>query len=695
MFAEARLAPRGTLVDPDGVPIPLTAMLAAALLFSLQPLAGKQLLPRFGGSAALWSACLAFYQLALLAGYALIWASRRWGTRIQARLALLIALLATLWLGIQALCFGAPLSAATPLLANERPPTNAAPFLDEAGSVLTLLATGIGAPFLVLAMTSPLLASWQAAHGKQPYRLYAFSNAGSLLGLLCYPLLIEPALGQRLQAWCWSGAFLVLVIVLIHTARSVPALLSHQSDRPRSTPSRWWWWITLAAGPAALLVAISDLLCRELTPLPLLWVAPLAVYLISWILPFASSTRQRPVVAGAMAVLAALTVTALFEYVLALPLQLAAGLLLLGSLAYLAHQQLAWRLPAPEDSASFYTAVAAGGALGGGATALLAPLLLSDRFELHLAIALVMASVIAAHPWRRTIVLSCWLCLFAWLGSLLLRDVQRRMARIAGQRGFHGVIHVAPIELELGSGALLAYRMIHDGTRHGMQLPYLPSQPTGYYTPTSGVGQALRLLRARGGTLQLAVVGLGVGTLASYVRQGDRCVFFELSPEVVTLARDPRFFSYLADCAGEIEIRVGDARRSLAAEPRHAARYDLLVLDAFSGGAVPAHLLTVEAAALYRERLAADGVLAVHLPGLMMLDLRPLALALAGELGLEAVSVLDGGHDDPLAFPSLWIIAHRDPQWLQRLQRSEPNLPPPFRWRDDHHSLLPLLRWPR
>lgn len=659
----------------------LTTFLAAALLFMVQPLLGAHLLPTFGGGSAVWATCLASYQLLLLGGYLWVHAGARVGPRRQARWQLALVGLCGGWLLAQGLWWGRPLLA----------PTRAAG--DPALAVLGALALGVGPPFVVLAASCPLLAGWQRARGLDPYRLYAISNAGSLFGLLGYPLLIEPWLASGQQALLWSGGFALFAGLLFASARQLP----EGAQAPRAASRGWPWWIALAAGPTALLVAVSNHVCHELAPTPLLWVAPLAVYLLSLIVPFSwpPGPAGRPSLALGWLGLASVALVFLPLLELPLLLQVALSLTALGALAALAHVELARRRPAEGGTSLYYAAIAGGGAAGGLLAALLAPRLLHDRWELHLAFALTALLVVVVRQrdrWGLTVAWWAWLLL---LIAALGHHAQQRWHRLAGQRSFYGVARVQPVEVPYRGRGWLGFTLIHDGTRHGLQLVELPTLPTSYYGPASGVGRLLRVARRRHRALRVGAIGLGTGAIATYLRPRDRMCFYELAPEIAELAQDRRYFTYLAGSRGEVEVRIGDGRALLREERRAGAPpHDVLVLDAFSGGAVPAHLLTIEAGRLYRQRLTARGVLAVHISGAGVVDLQPVLAGMARELGWQARRLFDPGEPGGVQVASEWVLlaAPGVLDGAAELAEARPLEVRPWAWRDDRHSLLPLLR---
>ena len=664
-------------------PFLVATALGAFLLFAVQPLVAKFALPWFGGAPAVWATCLLFFQALVLAGYG-------WASGLLARLppraqmAVHLALLAA-----ALLCL--------PIAPSAEWADGGAPGL----RLLGLLAGAVGVPCLALAASAPLLQGWYArTTGRDPYPLYALSNLGSLLALAAYPFLIEPFFGRALQAQMWSWAFgayaLAAGICAILAARRVPPAVAMPDAPPAAPPTRGRiaLWVLLPACGSALLTAVSNAICQDVAPVPFLWLLPLGLYLLSWIAAFAG-WYPRAVVLGLL-VVSALSVLAIGRFALGIPLlvQVAAHAAALGFGCWFLHGEVARRRPEPARLGGYYLAGAAGGALGGVAVVFGAPLVFATRSEEPLLLLVVLALVLltdgaARHRvprwgWVLGGAAACALVLAIDRVSLVLDQV------VASERTFFGVLSVR--EHQRDDPRRHRRELRHGATTHGIQLLATPRLPTSYFTPSSGVGLALAGHRRPG--RRVGVVGLGCGTLATYGRTGDTFRFYELDPAVERLARD--WFSFVGDSRAQIQVVIGDARRTLAAEPDQ--RFDVLVLDAFSSDAVPAHLLTIEAFALWRRHLAPGGVLAVHISN-RHLDLRPVVRASVLRLGWETVTIEDEPEEEERAWSesSTWVLAGADRAWFAdpalRVRAAAVEFPPrAVVWTDDRADLLGVLK---
>ncbi len=665
--------------------------LSAFLLFLVQPIMARLVLPLFGGSAAVWSACLVFFQTALLVGY--LYAHllvRRLGARAQGTLHL------TLLAGSLAVLPLAPDPSWAPEGAGA-----------PAARILALLATAIGLPYAVLSATSPLLSAWYAGRTGDPlpYRLYALSNAGSLLALVAYPFLVEPAVSVRAQALGWSAGYAAFAALCALVAfgvarRDTPPVAATGAAAPAPPLAVRALWLALPAFTSALLLAVTAHLTQNVAPIPFLWVAPLALYLLAFVLAFAPGHWYRPWLAWPLLAAALVAMAAALAHDgpgvplgVLVPL-FAAGLFLC---CLVGHGELARLAPHPSRLTGFYLAISLGGALGAAAVALGAPVWLPADIELPLLLGgfavVVPLAARAARPGPFGPVR--WALLGGALaGALALAlSLGETAHESAGDarvlvRNFYGTLRVAD-----GFGV----RLLHHGAiTHGTQLldPQLAGRPTTYYSPDSGVGRALRAAAERPG-LHVGVVGLGAGTLAAYGRPGDRYRFYEINPLVVRLAETE--FTYLGDTPAAVEVVLGDARLSLARERRQ--RFDLLAVDAFTSDAIPVHLLTREALALYLDHLADGGILAVHVSN-RHLDLAPLVRRTAETLGVHVtmVDAYGAAPDDPGAYGSTWVLIARRAEALAHPLIREAAAPVPARpdlrpWTDDYSNLFQIVRW--
>ncbi len=667
----------------------------------------KAILPWFGGAPAVWTTCLLFFQSLLLAGYAYAHLGRRLGPRRQA-----VVHVALLALSLLAL----------PVLPSDawKPADGDQPAL----RILGLLTGTVGAPFLLLASTAPLLQDWYARRptAGAHYRLYAWSNAGSLLALLAYPLVVEPWLALDAQAWAWSAAYLVFVagsgwLALGSRAAAAASLAATTEPSLATTPpapaeaaptatDRALWFAFTACG-SGLLLAITNQLTLDIAVVPLLLVAPLALYLGSFIVAFAGGYRAafwRPAyVVGAFV----MALHANLGLLVALHWQAAAALATLVAACMVCHGELARRAPGPGHATAFYLTLAAGGAVGGLLVAVVAPLVLTEAWELPGFLLLPLVLLVIQFlldprsrgrtPARALAVIGLALVVLAGVRAFMAPSQRRRGTEVAATRSFYGTLRVVDVDRGLPTASR---RLKHGRIEHGAQAldPAQRRIATGYFAADSGVELAFRHhpRRVAGQPLRIGVIGLGAGTLAAWGGAGDTMRFFELDPDVAAHAR--RHFTYLGDSAAAVDVIVGDGRLALERElrgPPPARGYDVLVVDAFLGGAIPVHLLTRECAALYLRALAADGVLAIHVSN-RNLDLVPVVLGLAELTGWPAVRVRR--HAGGAGQESTWMLLTANPAYLEL--RSSPAATvdrptgAPVRWTDRHSSLLGLLRLP-
>jgi hypothetical protein len=704
--------------------------LSAFLLFFVQLLLGKRLLPWFGGGAAVWTTCLVFYQAALLAGYA--WA--HFVTRLEPRrqrdsqlLLLAAALLVLAWHGSS---WPSPLTPHAPTGWLERP----------VAGILALLASTIGLPFVALAATSPLVQAWfvRLHPGASPYALFALSNAGSLAGLLSYPLVLERVLDLDRQGWLWAWLFTAFAIgtawLAIAVGRNPGGVRAHATPRTwpppvtgtalaEASPSSASTvplreretaepdapvWIALAFVPSLALAAVTSQITQEIAPLPLLWMLPLALYLLSFVLAFAWPDRGAAAAPWALSAAAALALVGLDRALeLGAVARIALWLLVLLVYALAGHGELARRRPSVSGLTRYYLAIASGGALGGLFAAVIAPSLFDGYWELHLALVLGPATLAwarAANPAPAAADTDAPARRQRWalaavglvvLAAVLIADVVRdRESLVHERRGFHGVLRILREDAGEPDEHL---RLVHGRISHGLQLTATPrrAEPTTYYGAESGVGLAIQRhpKRLAGRPMHVGVVGLGVGTLAAWSRAGDRYRFYELDPAVVRLSEGAApLFTFLRDARGETLVTLGDGRLALDAEGPQG--YDVLALDAFSSDAVPVHLLTLEAFRVYLRHLADGGVLAVHVTN-RHLDLKPVVRGAARALRLHAAHV--PAADRGLAWGCDWMLLARERSTLGDEALSAATLPPLPRsgevvWTDGWSDLLAVLK---
>jgi hypothetical protein len=676
----------------------LTIFASAFLLFLVQPIIAKQILPWFGGTAAVWSTCLVFFQLTLLAGYVYSdWVTRKLDIRRQALLHLALIAVALVLLPIV-------------------PNTDLQPQGHEQPSlrILLLLTATIGLPYFLLSATSPLVQTWFArAHpGKSPYRLFALSNLASLLALLSYPFLLEPAIATRRQAVLWSigfGVFAVLIaLTLWRTQRSqnplaMDALPTESSEQTLldagPTQTDKWIWIALAALGSSLLLGVSNHLTQNIPSAPLLWVVPLAIYLLTFTLCFNARdgvpswyprSISLPQTALAICAMAWLLADKKLDFMLLLHVIVFCGGLFIACMY--CHSELAARKPAAKYLTNYYLMIAVGGAIGSFVIGIVAPLTLSAHYELGLTIyifALLATWLLWRDAHRGLALIASAVCIFT-LSAALYSMYHFRKEVIVMTRNFYGTLRVReshPDEMDR------TRTLVHGGIMHGDQ--YLDPErrriATSYYRPTSGIGIALQQKHTElDRPLRVGIVGLGTGTLAVYGETGDVFRFYEINPGVVDIAT--RDFTYLADTAAAVEIALGDARLNLEREAEQ--RFDVLAIDAFSSDSIPVHLLTVEALAVYERHMQPDGMIAFHVSN-RFLQLHPVVEQLATARGL-AIAWLEETRDDGSTV-SDWILVSKDPIVLAKPYIAAAAQPIPTRpewrlWTDDFNNIVQVLR---
>ena len=657
------------------------------------------MLPWFGGAATVWTTSLVFYQVLLLGGYLYAHLSRRLPLRTQAAIHVAI-LLATLL--------------ALPILPSEAwKPTGAE---EPTMHLLMLLGASVGAPYLLLSSTSPLLHDWfgRLSPRRSPYQLFAVSNAGSLLALLAYPFVVEPLVGVDGQAAAWAWGYGVFVAGMAWIAWT--ATVSVEAPQPDArgapdatgtardlTPGRFALWFLLAACGSGILLAVTNQMTLDVASVPFLWVMPLALYLATFILAFAGR-YDRTVLGAALGL--ALGVQALLSHgdvEVALELQVAGGAAVLLAACWVCHGELARSAPGREHLTAFYLTMSAGGAVGGAAVSLAAPALLPDFWELP-AFLLLAWVLLGAVMWSDpSSAMKQGGRPMAWRGLLLvgvvaatvfvIQEVTRGAGTLASERNFYGVVRVFEGE---SRDAGLVRGLRHGRILHGSQLqdPARRGSPTAYYASESGVHRAMRdhPRRATGLPLRVGVIGQGVGTVAAWGRPGDSIRFYEINPAVDRFAR--AYFTFMEESRAAVDVVLGDGRLSLEREvdvEGPARRYDVLVVDAFSGDAIPTHLLTREAAELYWRVLEPDGVLAFHVTNRHM-DLTPVVRELAAHAGHQVVRV--ERDSDPVwdIAVSEWLLVLRDPAPFlgpgATLERDEPRR----LWTDRFSNLLHVLR---
>jgi hypothetical protein len=698
----------------------LVVFLSAALLFAVQPMVAKVLLPRLGGSPAVWNTCMVFFQATLLGGYLyahlLVKLPRR---------------------GAQVALHGALLSA--PLLLLPLAITGADPPVGSpVGWLLAALVASVGPPLILLSTTGPLMQGWFATTGRDPYWLYAASNAGSLVGLLGYPIAVEPWLTLTRQREVWSGGYLAFAVLAVGAGlwslrRSNPPAPASAPVRSAGanivpteappTPRRMLLWLALAMVPAALVLGVTQHITTDLAAAPFLWVGPLALYLITFILAF--HRRPGPLVASASRLLPIVVVAVALTMIISprgsrwALIYVVTHLVGLFIAALMCHARLAELRPRPRFLTSFYLVIAAGGVLGGAMVALVAPLVFNFIGEYPLALLAACAlrptgapaPATKEEPWWRPLVRSrspvnvslCAVIAAVLLATGLITAGTNDGELLAARRTFFGVYRV-----------FIDYtgtwrRLKHGTTTHGAEhTGEHAGLPTLYYYPLGPIGNVFEARDTDPQLDDIGIIGLGTGTVAAYGKPGQRFTFFEIDPAVEAIARNTSYFTYLRDCRAELRVVLGDARVTLAREPD--GRFDLLVVDAFSSDAIPIHLATLEAIEMYMSKLNERGLLAFHISN-RYLDLAPVLGAAAARLGLVAAFCDDSrveGDDERKKrqdedrqrgwSASTWVLLARsvdalgplahDKRWM--LFKAPVGAP---LWTDDYSNIVSVLRW--
>ncbi len=745
----ARDDPRGRWLVPL---FATTIFLNALLLFLIQPMFGKLVLPLLGGAPAVWNTCMLFFQGALLAGY--LYAHL--GARYLSPWRLAVVHLALLALALVSLPIGLP--DATAPSAGDTPTV----------WLLTVLTVSIGLPFTLLAAGSPLLQHLFAGSGHRaasnPYVLYAASNAGSLVAVLAYPLLIEPLLPVQHQSWIWSASYVALAALLavaalrarrLRAAYVTAEVAVPAPDAPLPTsaaargPVSWGdrlRWLVLAFAPSSLLLGVTTYITTDIAAVPLLWILPLGAYLLTFVIAFS----DRPWISHALAVrlmpmAIMLVITFLFwggvPRGVGMVLAPVAGFFIM---ALVCHGELYARRPAAASLTEFYLFVAIGGMLGGIFNVLIAPVVFTTTLEFPIALAVVAFLVphvggvraerlwpfvaafllllvavvlegesisMAANRWpvfAVTCVMGVVLVgvrhhpvmLGVVVTGILVGGEIRGMKDdvITQRRSFFGVHSVRRVPVN----DVAVHLFQHGGTMHGAQQPDSANRtiPLTYYHPAGPLGEAFTALHLMSPRVTVAAIGLGVGSVAAYARVGDTWTIYEIDPVVEEMARDSALFTYLADAPIDIPVVIGDGRLSIAREPD--AAFDLIIVDAFTSDAVPVHLLTREALELYVRKLAPGGRIAFNVSN-RYLDLAAVIDATARELGLETLEQLDISPHPPSTLRS---IQHTSSHWLMLARSSNdfvglttdagwrpvPTSSTARGWTDDYSNLFQALR---
>ena len=662
-----------------------TIFLSAFLLFLVQPIIAKQILPWFGGSAAVWTTCVFFFQFGLLAGYAYAHGIVRFlapRPQLLLHLVLLAASLAIL-----------PIAAGAGWK-----PTGAE---DPTWRILGLLVATVGLPYFLLSTTSPLVQAWYARRFHSPYRLFALSNLASLAALLCYPVIVEPLVTTRAQALAWSWTYAVFVVLCggaaLYTMRAAVgsgAAPVRLDPGPRPGPGTRLQWIMLPALASFLLLAVTNHLTQNVASIPFLWVLPLSLYLLTFILCFDGRgwyvrALFLPLAGLAVAAMAWMLTDLDLIHNLTASIPLFAGGLFV--LCMVCHGELVALKPAPARLTEFYMLIALGGALGSLVVSVFAPRVLPGDFEV--AAGLVLGALLLA--WKLApvgrIALAAGLAAAAFTGYCVATYVDNTIANARVlKRNFYSSLRTSDEVREEGT----VRKLIHGTINHGEQFvdDDKRRRPIAYFGPKAGIVLALEALRHPG--MRVGIMGLGTGTMAAWGRPGDLYRFYEINPQVIELAQSE--FSYLRDSAAKIELELGDGRLALEREPPQG--FDLFAADAFSSDSVPMHLLTREALALYARHVRPGGVIVFNVTN-RYLDLAPVVRRLADSLGLHARVVSHQPDDGEYQLYSAtdYVLVTADPKLFETPQLKDVarviDVPPKVSlWTDDFNNLLQALR---
>jgi SAM-dependent methyltransferase len=667
-----------------------TIFLSAFLLFLVQPLLAKQILPWFGGAAIVWTLCMVFFQLVLLLGYAYAhWLTSRVRPERQAwiHIALLVASLAFLPIAPDA--SWKPAGGDNPVL-----------------RILALLFATIGLPYFLLSSTSPLVQAWfaRAFPGSSPYRLFALSNLASMLALLGYPFLFEPWFSNPQQSTYWSAGYALFALLcagLAWSSRGLPGLdvaggqLAATANEPAPRGRQIALWLALSTLGSVVLLGVSNHLTQNISSIPLLWVIPLAVYLLTFILCFEGSNwYRRDIYLGSLMWLLCVMAWFLADKSLQFELLWHIAVFTIGLyfVCMFCHGELARRRPGPRHLTLFYLVVSLGGVLGGVLVGIVAPLTLPGYLELEIALLAVAAMALAVNLERPAPILAMLVAVVgATFAALAWRVHTFTEDTVFITRNYYGVVRVKENTASIGDVETRYRSLVHGAILHGEQWlseKYRRSATT-YYKTTSGIGRTL--LAFEGKPIRVGVVGLGAGSLAVYADADDTYRFYDIDPSVIQVAR--KWFTYLGDAPGKMETVLGDARLSMEREPPQG--YDVLAVDAFSGDSIPVHLITVEAFSEYLRHLKPEGVIAFHVSN-RFLDLKPVLLAISEKHGLHYAYLHETG--DNGGTTSDWVIITRHkPFILQQeiVEATEPVAPrPDWRlWTDSYNNLIQVFKY--
>ncbi|PHS11685.1 MAG: hypothetical protein COA78_09225 [Blastopirellula sp.] len=669
--------------------------ISAFLLFQVQPLIGKYILPWFGGTSAVWTTCMLFFQIVLFVGY--LYAhllTRFFSPRTQGLVHLGLLVIAAVLMPI------------TPEV-DWKPTGEEAPI----PRIIILLSMSVGVPFFALSATGPLLQRWFSLRlpSASPYRLYALSNAGSLLALISYPFVFAPQLSATRQTSLWSIAFWVFAALCGLCALTMFGTKNADSKDPQIPtipdvpPSfgKMAFWFGLSMSASVMLLAVTNQVCLDVASVPFLWVMPLTLYLLTFIICFDNERWyfRSVFLLGMLASIGGICFILRNGVTQSIFVQVMVYFLGLFFCCMVCHGELVKLKPSTKYLTLFYLVISAGGASGGLFVGLAAPLLFSSYIELHiglLACCLLAMVVLLEDPqWfmNQGKAKLLWLpiaVVFALLVMFLKLDVYQDAREIS--RSFYGVLRV--IESNSDEPENHKMNLMHGSTLHGTQFMSEDKNllPTTYYGTESAVGQVL-IHHHAGEPRKIGIVGLGVGTLASYGKQGDQLRIYEINADVVRLAK--KHFSFLSSCEANVSVVMGDARLSMEREIKQkgSQQFDVLVLDAFSSDAIPTHLLTKEAGEIYLQHLRDDGILAIHISN-RHLELRPVVRGLAGHFELEFSDHSSESNQDKGTTIADWMLVSRMKSSLEipSLKANSPEAENVLLWTDEDSNLFETLK---
>jgi len=689
----------------------VSIFVSSFLLLQIQPMVGKYILPWFGGTTSVWSASLLFFQILLTGGYAYThWMIGRLPLQRQRKIHLSILAISCALLIVNTLFWDTPILPA----ASWKPVDSYKPLFD----VIKVLFVAVGIPYFLLATNSTLMQAWfiQKYPQRSPYPLYGVSNAASLVGLVTYPFLIEPLFSLKVQSFMWAGFYLLYAVMTGIRAWRINLFIGINPEFNQKTKStggrkptfgQYFSWIGLAGLGTLMLLSTTSQITQEIAPIPLLWILPLSIYLVSFVLTFSGKTwYDRRIF---LILLLISTIGYIWFVVTAstdIMLQIAIYTGLFFTVIMICHGELYRLRPEAERLTIFYLMVSIGGAVGGIFVNMVAPLLFKDFWEFQVglsAIWILMTIWLFRSPisiksyihYLVIVIVASATCIV--IGSILIQIRKYNNLNIIAQRNFYGVLSVK--EYSAGDPDAHRYALSHGITTHGYQFlsPEKRNLPTAYYVEDSGVGIGFKFHPLRPNPLRVGVVGLGVGVLAAYGEDGDEFTFYEINPAILDIATSD-YFNYLRDTKAKVDFVLGDGRISLDREMalNGSNNFDYLIVDAFNSDSIPTHLLTKEAFKLYFQHLNSEGILAIHISN-RYLNLRPVVWALSDFFDMESLTFTNKSQDIRSSTSS-WILVTNNRNFLANPQVIKISVPRTYEfdeiriWTDDYSNLFQILK---